>query len=75
MYSDFIDRLFATLELDREISDEIIAIIEHQESISIPRDINRWDYFSHMTERPAIDGPELKRFERQICRPIALLST
>ena len=33
--SDFIDRLSTTLELDREISDKIIAVIEYQESISI----------------------------------------
>jgi hypothetical protein len=63
MRRDFIDRLFTALKFDGKISDEIITLFKYQESISMPRDINRRDYRPHMTERPAINRPELERFK------------
>ncbi|MDA9592988.1 hypothetical protein N9R68_03040 [Porticoccaceae bacterium] len=63
MRRDFIDRLFTSLKFDGKIIDEIITLFEYQESIGMPRDINRRDHFPHMTKRPAINRPELERFE------------
>ena len=41
----------------------IITLFKYQESIGMPRDINRRDHFPHMTKRPTINRPELERFE------------
>ena len=73
MRSDFVDRLFAPLKGNREISNGVIACFERKESIRIARDVHRGDYFPHVAERPAIDGAELEGFECQVFRSVTFL--
>ena len=73
MRGDFIDRLFAPLEGNRKIRNEVIVVLKRKESIAIPWDVHRGDDFPHMAEGPAIYGAELEGFECQVLRPATFL--